>query len=299
VSQCWEGEVMEEFLSRRLVFVACVLGGWVSYWAIMRSEREIPVIVRMAALVAMFTGGFYFVALCGWVATSLVGTSLWMVLLAGMFVIGGFLVLGWSIGENDEARAEARAKALAAKAQSSLRVAVAEAREMNRPETPPRAEARSWRPAAAAENRNLVANYGQVLEKFAGFELVDGRELPGTKEEIKRAIKMVWTNSDAQMKNMLSRAFVMLSMFQEGVGEPIATMASMASGARDIPPLPPESDHEARAAWTKAHSASIRAMAASITTQHDKIGGWSRVVTNEMKRLNDEFAAFKAERENK
>jgi hypothetical protein len=156
---------------------------------------------------------------------------------------------------------------------------------------------------AADKARNLLADYGQVLEKFAGFEVVDVRELPGTKEEVKRAIKMAWTISDAQMKNMLGGAFVMLSMFQEGVGEPIAsigsTMKSMASAAGDVPPLPPENDPEARAAWSKANSASIRAMAASIASQGDKVGGWPEIVTAEMMRLTNEFAVFKAEYANK
>lgn len=149
--------------------------------------------------------------------------------------------------------------------------------------------------AAADKARNLLADYGKVLEKFAGFEVVDAGELPATKDEVKRAIKLVWTSQDAQAKNMLSGAFVTLSMFQEGVGEPITKFGSIASHARNIPLPPSKDDPEALAAWDKANSAAIMAIAASITTQSDKIGDWSRIVTAEMMRLNDEFAAFKAE----
>lgn len=283
-----------------ILVVVGVIGGWVSYWAVMRSEKEMPAILGMTARVSMVMGGLLFVVLCAWVSYGLAGNSGWMVLLTGLFVVVGLLVLGWSIQEKEGPRAEGPVPALAGNGQNPLTTLGREACEVIRAEPPPRPERRSGRPEAAADSaRNLLADYGQVLERFTGFEVVDVGELPATKDEIKRAIHLVWNSQDAQTKDMLSGAFVMLSMFQEGVGEPIASIGSIAGQVRGIPLQPSNDDPEALTAWDEENSAAIMAIAASITTQHDKIGDWERVVTAEMMRLTDEFAAFKAEHANK
>jgi hypothetical protein len=142
--------------------------------------------------------------------------------------------------------------------------------------------------------RNLASDFGDALQRFNGYEVVDSRELPAPKKEIKQALQRLFLSAeDANMRNAIAGAYALLSMFQDGVGDPVRPAANAVD--RSIP-LPPEnSDEAALAAWSEANGDAVGQMVLAIKAQFASIGDWSEIVTAEMNALNAEWSAFEAQ----